>query len=120
MSKPVKSIWVFGDYRNYFQNRVTLQLLAKARDLAAEQGAKVCVVVMGSQLDYWAWEYVCHGADLVYAVEHESLAQYQMETYTNIFVQLAREHRPETILVGATGFGKGAGRPGCGPVWAPG
>ncbi len=101
-----KSVWVFGDYRNYFHNRVTLQLLAKAHDLAADSGAQVCVVVMGSELDYWAWEYVCHGADVVYAVEDESLAQYQMETYTDIFVRLAQEYKPETILVGATGFGK--------------
>ena len=106
MKRNAKTIWVFGDYRNYFQNRVTLQLLAKARDLAAESGARVCVVVMGSELDYWAWEYVCHGADKVFAVEHESLAQYQMETYTNIFVKLAEEHKPDMILVGATGFGK--------------
>ena len=28
-----KDIWVFGDYRNYFRNRVTLQLLAKATEL---------------------------------------------------------------------------------------
>ena len=34
-----KSIWVFGDYRNYFQNRVTLQLLSKAVDLAGVIGA---------------------------------------------------------------------------------
>ena len=36
MSQSKQSIWVFADYRNYFQNRVTLQLLAKANDLATD------------------------------------------------------------------------------------
>ena len=34
MKSKKKSIWVFGDYRNYYQNRVTLQLISKAVDLA--------------------------------------------------------------------------------------
>ena len=45
MSISQRSIWVFADYRNYFQNRVTLQLLAKANDLAPALNAEVCAVV---------------------------------------------------------------------------
>jgi len=47
MKKATSSIWVFADYRNYFQNRITLQLLAKANDLASELEAEVCAVVFG-------------------------------------------------------------------------
>jgi electron transfer flavoprotein alpha subunit len=104
--KTSKAVWVFGDYRNYFQNRVTLQLLAKARELASDLGGKVCALVLGHQLDYWTWEYICHGADVVYAVDHPSLEYYQIETYTRIVSGLAAGHEPEMILVGATGFGK--------------
>jgi len=46
-----KSIWVFGDYRNYYQNRVTLQLIARAADLAREIDAEVCAVVVGHDLE---------------------------------------------------------------------
>jgi electron transfer flavoprotein alpha subunit len=106
MSKRQGAVWVFGDYRNYFQNRVTLQLLAKARELASQMGSRVCVVLLGHQLDYWTWEYICHGADLVYAVDDISLEYYQIETYTRIFSDLAQKHQPGMILVGATGFGK--------------
>jgi len=45
MKENKREIWVFGDYRNYFQNRVTLQLLARASDLASETNARVCAVV---------------------------------------------------------------------------
>jgi len=48
MVKHSKDIWVFGDYRNYFRNRVTLQILARANELASKTGGKVCAVVLGS------------------------------------------------------------------------
>ena len=57
MSDAKKEIWVFGDYRNYFQNRVTLQLIARGSELAKRIGATVCAVVFGHDLDEWIWEY---------------------------------------------------------------
>lgn len=101
-----KQIWVFGDYRNYFQNRVTLQLLARARELAATLRGEVCVVVFGHRLGQWIDEYVAHGADRVLAMDHPSLTPYQSETYTHLLVTLARTRKPEIILVGATCFGR--------------
>ena len=106
MDKAGRNVWVFGDYRNYFQNRVTLQLLARGRELAASLGGQVVVVVMGHDLRQWVDEYVAHGADLVLAVDHPSLLTYQSETYTSILADLARRHQPYIILVGATGFGR--------------
>lgn len=100
------AVWVFGDYRNYFQNRVTLQLLARARDLASHLDTKVAVVVMGYRVGRWVREYVAHGADVVYVLDHPSLKYYLVQTYTRLMERLAGEHRPQIILVGATGFGK--------------
>ena len=71
--KPKKAIWVLGDYRNYFQNRVTLQLIAKARELAQAMDAETAVTVFGHNVDEWVGEYIAHGADKVYVVEHPSL-----------------------------------------------
>jgi len=62
MSKTNRSIWVFADYRNYFQDRVTLQLLAKANDLAANLDAEVCALVFGYETDEYVAEYIAHGA----------------------------------------------------------
>ena len=99
-------IWVLGDYRNYFQNRVTLQLLARARDLAATLQAKVCALVFGHKVEEYVKEYIAHGADKVYVIDHLSLKYYLTETYTILLEQLATEHKPEIILVGATNFGR--------------
>lgn len=104
--KPSASIWVFADYRNYFQNRVTLQLLAKANDLASASDAEVCAVVFGHKTDEYVGEYIAHGAHRVLVVDHSSLNQYSVEKYTALMAKLARENQPDIILIGATSFGK--------------
>jgi len=103
-------VWVFGDYRNYFRNRVTLQLLARARDLAQGLGTKAGVLVFGSRMDEQvgdlAVESVAHGADKVYLIDNPALANYRVETYVNLIVRLAAEYRPAILLLGATRFGR--------------
>ncbi|UCF95014.1 MAG: electron transfer flavoprotein subunit alpha/FixB family protein [Desulfobacterales bacterium] len=106
MYKMNRSIWVFADYRNYFQNRVTLQLLAKANQLAAQIGAEVCAVVLGYKIDEYVAEYIAHGAQKVVVVEHRSLQKYSMEKYAVLMERLARDYQPEIILIGATAFGR--------------
>jgi electron transfer flavoprotein alpha subunit len=101
-----KDVWVFGDYRNYFQNRVTLQLLSKGKELARDLGGNICVLLMGSDITEYAMEYIAHGAEIVYAVEHPDLAEYQVETFTRIAADLVRVYQPEVFLFGATSFGR--------------
>ena len=106
MHKPGQSIWVFGDYRNYFQNRVTLQLLARARELAPEIGAEVCAVVFGNQVDEYVGEYIAHGAETVYVTDDPLLKDYSVETYLVLAERLIRQYRPDIFLIGATDFGR--------------
>lgn len=101
-----KEIWVFGDYRNYFQNRVTLQLIGRAVDLAKEIKATVCAVVVGNELDEWIGEYIAHGARRVYVIEDPCVKEYDAEIYAHLTAKLAETYRPEILLVGATSFGR--------------
>jgi electron transfer flavoprotein alpha subunit len=106
MNQTKHSIWIFADYRNYFQNRVTLQLLAKANELAPVLGAEVCAVVFGYDTEEFVTEYIAHGAHKVLVIEDPSLKQYSVERYTVLMEKLAAEYRPEIILIGATSFGR--------------
>jgi electron transfer flavoprotein alpha subunit len=106
MNQTNRAIWVFADYRNYFQNRVTLQLLAKANDLALAINAQVWAVVFGYQTDEYVAEYIAHGAQKVLVVEDPSLKQYSVEKYTILMEKVARDYQPEIILIGATSFGR--------------
>ena len=106
MNQRNSAIWVFADYRNYFQNRVTLQLLAKANDLASGLNAEVCTIVFGHETDEYVAEYIAHGAQKVLVVDHPRLKQYSVEKYTVLMETFAREYEPQIILIGATSFGK--------------
>ncbi len=99
-------VWVFGDYRNYFKNRVTLQLIARAKDLAGKLDTGVTVLLLGERVHQWAMEYVAHGADTVVVVDLPALKDYRAETYSGIMSQLVELYRPEIILGGATRFGR--------------
>ncbi len=105
-TNPARRIMVFGDYRNYFQNRVTLQLLSRAVELGREMAAEVSVVVIGDGVDEWVGEYIAHGAHRVYVYEHVRLKDYNIETYAFLLARLAAEEAPEIILVGSTAFGR--------------
>jgi electron transfer flavoprotein alpha subunit len=106
MKSKKKSIWVFGDYRNYYQNRVTLQLISKAVDLAQTIKAEVCALVFGQEIDEYIMEYTAHGADRILAIDHPLLKSYSTERYLAIIETLAKERDPEIILIGATDFGR--------------
>jgi len=106
MKTTKEEIWVFGDYRNYFRNRVTLQLLAKAADLASQKGNPVCAVIFGSDVKEYVDEYIAHGAEKVYVIDHASLKGYLVETYVVLMETLVRRYKPEMVLVGATCFGR--------------
>ncbi|MBW6486153.1 MAG: electron transfer flavoprotein subunit alpha/FixB family protein [Syntrophobacterales bacterium] len=106
MTEKKRGIWIFGDYRNYFQNRVTIQLIARARELAVQIDAEVSVIVFGSGVDEYVKEYISHGADRIYLTDNPRLAEYSMETYSFLMERLARREKPEIILIGATAFGR--------------
>src|SRR5512136_291853 len=97
-----EGVWVFGDYRNYFQNRVTLQLIAKGRQLARKLSTDLTVLVLGSQIHQYAMEYTAHGADVVMVMDHPSLKNYQVETYVRVVSKLVQNFKPEIFLAGAT------------------
>jgi len=74
MTAKRRQIWIFGDHRNYFQNRVTLQLLSRAKDLAQKIDAEICAVVFGHSVDEWVQEYIAHGAEKIYRTDDPRLA----------------------------------------------
>ncbi len=106
MSEAFGGVWIFGDYRNYFQNRVTLQLIAKGKELAETLDTEVTVLVIGDHVHQYAMEYVAHGADVVIAGEHPDLKDYQVETYTALVARWVEAFQPEIFLAGATSFGR--------------
>jgi electron transfer flavoprotein alpha subunit len=88
------------------KSRVTLQILARATDLAKKTDAVVCAVVFGDRVDEYVAEYIAHGAQKVYVTYDPFLNTYNVESYAFLLSARVRRFQPETLLVGATRFGQ--------------
>lgn len=106
MSRQFGPVWVIAEKNGAVVEVVSLQLLGKARELADELGTACEAVLMGRDIEQDARQLAAAGADRVFAADHPSLEIYQPALYSDIVCSLAREHGPETILVGSTCMGR--------------
>jgi electron transfer flavoprotein alpha subunit len=85
---------------------VSLQLVGRARQLAEQLGTHVGAILLGDGVEDAARQLVAAGADRVYLGDAPHLAIYQPEAYTKIVVKLAREQKPDILLLGSTYMGR--------------
>jgi electron transfer flavoprotein alpha subunit len=85
---------------------VSLQLMGRARQLADQLGTRAGAILLGERVEDAAWQLVAAGADQVYLGKAPHLGIYQPEAYTRAAVELARDHRPEILLLGSTSMGR--------------
>jgi electron transfer flavoprotein alpha subunit len=101
-----RGVWVFGEQHQGAPAGVVLELLGEGRKLADTLGVPLAAVLLGEKVAETAGRLIAGGADLVYRVDHPSLALFNDESYADIFVQLIRRYRPEIVLMGATTHGR--------------
>ena len=101
-----KGVWVFGEQRNGIVTSVAAELLGEGRKLADTLSASLSAVLIGAGVEEQAQTLIAQGADQVYLVDHESLKNYNDESYADIFVQLVKKFKPEIVLMGATTYGR--------------
>ncbi len=99
-------VWVYAEYRNNRIAPVAFELLGAGRALAEERKVPLTAVLLGSGVTDKAQELVAYGADKVFVVDDPSLAAFTDEVYGNLLSDLAKEHKPEIILAGATAIGR--------------
>ena len=109
MKESCGPVWVIAEQAEQMEDQVrlvSLQLIGQARKLADELGAPVEAVLLGESVGRGAQQLISAGADTVYLGDDPDLALYHPEIYTEIIVQLARERRPEIMLIGSTPMGR--------------
>jgi electron transfer flavoprotein alpha subunit len=104
-----KNVFVFIEQRGGVVQPVALELLGKARELADELGEQVCAMLLGEGIEGLAADCIAHGADVVYVADAPELKDYVTEPYAQAICQIAREHKPSIILIGATTIGRDLG-----------
>lgn len=104
-----KDIYVFAEQREGKIQGIALELLGKARDLAAITGQQVVAILAGYQVTDKASELIAFGADKVLVVDEIELADYLSEPYTQAIARVIQDYKPAIFLIGATTMGRDLG-----------
>ncbi len=105
-----KSLWngvtVFCEVQNGRPHPVTLELLGKAKELAAVIGHEVLGILIGHNIADAANEILHYGADKVYVYDDPAFADFTIMPYAAAFYDFVQKIKPSSILVGATNLGR--------------
>src|SRR5512140_2490713 len=91
-------ILVFVELVDGSPTDLTLQVLAKARDLALAGAGRVSALVAGSGLGDVPAALVARGADEVLVADAPRLAEYLTGTYRQVLDQALSRHTPRAVL----------------------
>ena len=103
---PSKNVWVFIEQENGEIAGVSLELLAKAGELAQTLNSQVWALLCGQDVTGLAETVIHYGADRVLVADHPELAVYRTLPYSRVAIDLLREHQPDIFLIGATPLGR--------------
>ena len=101
-----KDVLVICEQRDGILQKVTLELVGKARQLADDLSQKVIALLMGSNVGDLAQVLINHGADRVIHVDDPILQDFMTEPYTKAASAVILDVNPEIVLVGATSIGR--------------
>lgn len=101
-----RGVWVFIEQTAGEPHKVSWELLGKGRELSAALKVPLSAVVLGAGVEHLCQEACAYGADKVYVLDAPVLKYYRTESYLKGLCHLLGKHKPEIILMGATGLGR--------------
>lgn len=101
-----KDVMVFCEQRDGHIEKVSKELVSKARELADQMDCSVSALVIGHKMEDDLKTLIHLGADEVILVEDPALKIYMTEPYTKAMVAVVENRKPDAILVGATTIGR--------------
>ena len=110
VAKVDKSLWkgigVYVDHVEGEIHPVTMELIGKAKELAAVVNFPVYCVFIGYHITDKAQELLHYGVDEVFVYDYEELNHFRIEPYTAAFEDFVNKIKPSSLLVGATTIGR--------------
>ena len=104
-----KGVYVYAQQVDNEISPIALELLGKAKDLAAPLATQVTAVLIGSNVKNLVDRLAEYGADRVIVVDDPELKDYRTEPYAHALASVINEYKPEIVLVGATAIGRDLG-----------
>lgn len=102
----VKEIWIIAEIEDGQIAPVSLELMGKGLELAAQRDGILAVVLLGDQAAQLGETLFAHGAAKVYLADDAQLTPYTTLPYAEIITGLVKEYQPEIVLYGATPMGR--------------
>ncbi len=104
---PGKAVWVIAERNQQGIRRITLELLGKGNELAAElQGELAAVLIGGPDAARHAGTLAAYGAEHVYVAADPALEDYTTEGYAAVVTQAIQCYQPAVVLLGSTADGR--------------
>lgn len=101
-----KGVWVYLEHSAGELERVSLEILGKARELATKLNTDVTGIILGDNVRKLADESIQFGADQILLAESPQLSEYTTDAFCNVLADLVRARKPEILLLGATHNGR--------------
>ncbi|GAA0333575.1 electron transfer flavoprotein subunit alpha [Bacillus carboniphilus] len=99
-----RKVLVLGEVRDGALRNVSFEAIAAAKTIA--EGGEVVGVLLGSSVSALGEELIQYGADRVVVVEDEKLTQYTSDGFSQAFMAVYDQEKPEGIVIGHTALGK--------------
>jgi len=105
-----KSQWVgvavFIEHNEGEIHPVSLELIGKAKELAAVTNHPVYAILFCDDANKFKDQILSYGVDKVYVYEHSELAHFNVQKYTNMIEDFINKIKPSVILYGGTSIGR--------------
>lgn len=101
-----KNVFVIAEQRDGELQKVSTELIGKARELADDLGQEVYAILLGENVKAKADVLIHHGADKVIVVDHPLVKEYVTEPYAKSIYTIVQKYDPEIVLFGATSIGR--------------
>ena len=99
-----KKVLVLGEARDGALRNVSFEAIAAAKKIVGD--GEVVGVLCGDAVQSLGEKLIHYGADRVITVEHPHLKQYTSDSYSQAFMAVYEQEKPEAIVFGHTALGK--------------
>ena len=101
-----QGVWVWVEQFNGQASSISWEMMGQGRKIADQLGMNLTACVLGNSVGSTAQEAIHYGADRVFLLDDQTLADVRTEPYARALVDLVREHKPEIFLLGASARGR--------------
>jgi len=101
-----RGVAVYVDHADGVVHNVTLELIGKARELAAQIKHPVYCLMAGSDVLAKAKTLLDYGVDEVFVYDDPGLRHFRAEPYAAVFADFINHVKPSIVLVGGTPVGR--------------